>query len=406
MVRTNKVLFNALSGERVVSGLSQPHSLCTHDGKVYLANSETGDVLIFDEQFVLIEKIHVGGYLRGLAFSAGVLLVGVSNSRNVVAEEKGRAKIVAIDLISRQMRVAVEMPTREIYSILSFEGVDEYAGSLADLAYTSFAYLAGKVTGDVHSSSEAKVGKSGNTANLSTAVGTRSQVPALFLHTQKTAGTSIMMAAARHYGRHNVCSHGDFVGKTPDELARYAFVSGHFGFDFAKSLMVDRYSFTFLRSPIERVLSFYYFCRTRDPQEFPIYKIAQEHDLDSFLRLVHEHQVVRNSIWNGQTWRLSGGPGMPNVSADDLPPEQMLARSIENLDSFSFVGFTETFDDDVDVIMRGLRMPNALRPGRENVTHGRPLARDHSRQTIKLIEEMTELDQALYDAAWRRRRSH
>ncbi len=211
---------------------------------------------------------------------------------------------------------------------------------------------------------------------------------------------------ARHYGRHNVCSHGDFVGKTPYELARYAFVSGHFGFDFAKSLMVGRYSFTFLRSPIERVLSFYYFCHTRDPQELPIYKIAQEHDLDSFLRLVHEHQVVRNSIWNGQTWRLSGGPGMPNVSADDLPPEQMLARSIENLDSFSFVGFTETFDDDVNVIMRGLRMPNALRPGRENVTHGRPLARDHSRQTIKLIEEMTELDQALYDAAWRRRRPH
>ena len=35
--------------------------------------------------------------------------------------------------------------------------------------------------------------------------------------------------------------------------------------------MDKRYSFIFLRNPIERVLSYYYFCKSRDPKEFEIY---------------------------------------------------------------------------------------------------------------------------------------
>jgi hypothetical protein len=35
--------------------------------------------------------------------------------------------------------------------------------------------------------------------------------PALFLHIQKTAGTTMVTLAQQHYGRENVASHGDFV---------------------------------------------------------------------------------------------------------------------------------------------------------------------------------------------------
>ncbi len=393
------------SGERVVSGLSQPHSLCVHDGKLYLANSETGEIFVFNEQFAFLGKIYIGGYLRGIAFSNGCLLVGINSSRNVQNTGDERAKIVAVDLSARTIRVVAEMPTLEIYSILSFASAYDLVSGLADLSHTSFAFLSEKLKGNTLSTSDIKPQMSDKFYAPPAPSIRQEPTPSLFLHLQKTAGTSITAAAARFYGPENVCSHGDFLGKSPDELARFAFVSGHFGFSFAKPLMKNRFSFTFLRSPIERVLSFYYFCRTRDPLEFPTYKIAQEHDLDSFLRLAQDNRVIRNRIWNGQTWRLCSGPGVPNASVDDLSPEKMLARAVANLDAFSFVGFTETFNEDVEVIMRGIGMPDSMRPGRENVTADRPLAKDHPRQTIRLIEEITELDQALYDAAWQRRRA-
>jgi hypothetical protein len=56
--------------------------------------------------------------------------------------------------------------------------------------------------------------------------------------------------ARRYYGIGNLISHCDFVGHAPQEFAHVPFVSGHFGYDFARVLMPDRYSFTFLRPSI------------------------------------------------------------------------------------------------------------------------------------------------------------
>ena len=79
-------------------------------------------------------------------------------------------------------------------------------------------------------------------------------MPALFLHIQKTAGTSIVSAAREHCGDANMITHGDYMSRTSEELADVPFISGHFGYDFARQLMGERYSFTFLRKPVDRVL--------------------------------------------------------------------------------------------------------------------------------------------------------
>ena len=105
----------------------------------------------------------------------------------------------------------------------------------------------------------------------------------LFLHIQKTAGTSVQEMARIAYGSDRVVSHGDFVSLGVEGCRSYDFVSGHFGFAFARPLMEGRYCFTFLRDPIDRIISLYEFCKTRDPLEFPIYAIAQRTDLVGFL---------------------------------------------------------------------------------------------------------------------------
>ena len=80
---------------------------------------------------------------------------------------------------------------------------------------------------------------------------------ALFLHTQKTAGTSIQAMARATYGEDAVCSHADYIALGQAGCAALPFVSGHFGYCFAQPLMQGRYCFTFLRDPIDRLVSLY-----------------------------------------------------------------------------------------------------------------------------------------------------
>ena len=70
--------------------------------------------------------------------------------------------------------------------------------------------------------------------------------------------------------------HGDYQGRKPEEFQDVSFVSGHFGYEFAHQLMEGRFMFTFLRDPIKRVLSLYFYCKKLNPDELEIYKLAQE----------------------------------------------------------------------------------------------------------------------------------
>ena len=253
--------------------------------------------------------------------------------------------------------------------------------------------------------------------------------PALFLHIQKTAGSSIVDLAKMAYGLENVVSHGDYlrVLQTSSPLKQehasakgegspvpeggagnfrhVPFVSGHFGFDFARPLLKERYSFTFLRNPAERILSFYYFCLKRDPKEYEIYSLCQALTLDRFLMLGFERPLVRDHIWNNQAWQLANGYGSSN--GRDIPsysPDEILALAIRHLDEFSDIGFVESFEGDRDRILQALGMAPPKGKIVSNATPGRPTARDLPASTLKLLDELTRLDQELYRAAWRKRK--
>jgi Sulfotransferase family len=224
--------------------------------------------------------------------------------------------------------------------------------------------------------------------------------PALFMHIQKTAGTSIVDLAARNYGNKNVCSHGDYIGRTPKEFAKIPFLSGHFGYDFARTLMEDRFSFFFLRDPVERILSMYYFCRKRDPAQFEIYKLAHECDLEKFLQLAFEKPMVRATVWNHQAWQLAHGFGkQDNRSVMDFKPDEILKLALNHLGKFDYVGFTESFEKDKDFILKKLGIVNRHANVRSNVTIGKPESKELPSSTRKLLDQLTELDREVYDYA-------
>ena len=229
--------------------------------------------------------------------------------------------------------------------------------------------------------------------------------PAVFLHIQKTAGTSIIQTVSQYYGS-DLVSHGDYAGKTPEDLRDIAFISGHFGYDFARPFLGSRVSFTFLREPCERILSLYYFCRTRDPDEFPIYGKASELDLEGFLKAGFTDLMVRKYIWNNQVWQLSHGYANPKrQQLADFSEDELLELAIDHLDSFTHVGLTETFDADRAIIFAHLGLPLPAGPLVVNKTEQRPGVGDISTGELDLLRELTRLDRVLYEALRSRRRN-
>jgi hypothetical protein len=240
----------------------------------------------------------------------------------------------------------------------------------------------------------------------------RNLKPAVFLHIQKTAGTTVVDLARSAYGNHNVMSHDDYVkginycplvGKfrvdeeVLHDFHKIPFLSGHFGYGFAKRYMPGRYSFTFLRNPIERILSFYYFCKGRDPKEFELYKLCQEVTLNQFLQRGLVDPEVKNFIWNNQVWQLAGGFGdMDTRPLSSFRGIELLELASKHIDEFSYVGFAETFDADRDRILKDLGIVPPETRIVSNANFGRPTYDDLPPSTKDLLLQLTELDRALY----------
>jgi hypothetical protein len=235
----------------------------------------------------------------------------------------------------------------------------------------------------------------------------------VFMHTQKTAGTSLTTLARSLYGNENVISHGDYLGGPPEQFDGIDFISGHFGYSYAERWMRERYAFTFLRDPIQRLLSLYSFCRAQQSDSYPIYAAARNSSLESFLTAWRQlsgvdRLVFREFIQNHQAWQLCSGWSenahqLGRVSMFDFSEKELVDTAVAHLGEFDYVGFTETLDADVANIMRGLGTELTEPLVKVNVSEIRIHFADLPASTRALLEDLTELDREVYEIAKRER---
>lgn len=228
---------------------------------------------------------------------------------------------------------------------------------------------------------------------------------AVFMHIQKTAGTSIQEMARELYGNDNVMSHADYENIGLDGCKPYRFVSGHFGFAFTEALMHNRFSFTFLRDPCERLISLYEFCLSRPPNEHVIYRAAHEGDFLNFLEPLHG-DIHWATVWNNQAAQLYRGSGAQLVglaaeNAWDLDGRHLLSVATNNLHRFDYIGFQKTFSDDIELIFKSLGAARVIER-KSNIGSRRVSYADLPVEAQRRLTDVTRIDWELYEQALER----
>lgn len=113
-------ILDAATGQTVIPGLSQPHSLLSVGRELWVCSSEEGEVLAYVDG-ECVRRLRVHGYARGLAIGRNHLYVGISRPREQSTLDVGRrfesAVIAVYDLQSSDLVGHVALPWNEIYDI-------------------------------------------------------------------------------------------------------------------------------------------------------------------------------------------------------------------------------------------------------------------------------------------------
>ena len=224
------------------------------------------------------------------------------------------------------------------------------------------------------------------------------QTTVVFLHIPKTAGTSFNSALSweycwrRSYWVQALDFGADEFKKLPEsERAKLSLVRGHMRFGLHAYLPQTSTYVTFLRRPIERVLSYWNYAQ----REATAHPKSELWWLQAARTLTLEEHFASGrdvELDNGQVRRISG------IKAPfGRCTTEMLATAQQNIEEyFSFVGLTDYFDESLLLLRRILGWRKAPFYAKAKVSPSQP---DQSKADLKLIETHNELDSALYEYA-------
>lgn len=223
-----------------------------------------------------------------------------------------------------------------------------------------------------------------------------------FMHIGKTAGTSVHNLLVRLFDPARTY-HADpdtFDRLAPGGADRYDLVLGHCSYRHVAAFRPHRVMFSFVREPVERVVSNYYFLRAWrgeiNDQNRDMVASAKRYSLLDFLK--DDHPRVRYTYDNHQVYAFASD-ARADRSGDAAA---VLAAALAHLDEFAVVGLTDRADDALALIARHLHWLPFPPLARHNVTSDRPRVADLTGAERAAVEACTRLDAQLCEAAKRR----
>lgn len=221
------------------------------------------------------------------------------------------------------------------------------------------------------------------------------QTVLIFIHIPKTAGGTFNNILHQHYPQDHLYRYeaGEEARRTFDSLPvhekdKLHAIYGHLYFGLHEQLSRPHLYITFLRNPIERLISAYYFIRERS--HHPYYEMATKLSLREY----YEQGYGGKEQDNGQTRILSGQYDM-----DEPCNAGMLELAKKNLsEEVEIVGLTERFDESLMMIANRLNWHYPYYYNR-NVAAKRPAKSEIPSDILSFLEQYNQYDMELYQFA-------
>jgi len=156
----------------------------------------------------------------------------------------------------------------------------------------------------------------------------------IFLHISKTAGTTLREIATKAYDENNVT---EVYGSEEEKKVKFdnaldkggELIFGHFDFSFIPDSVEGYQIITFLRNPLDQVVSHYLHFAQKNKWEL---------DDENFLSFLESYE--------GQNWQCQYLAGWRREKKALADKEALFQKAISNLNErVDFCGITERFDD-------------------------------------------------------------
>ena len=236
------------------------------------------------------------------------------------------------------------------------------------------------------------------------------QTPCYFVHIPKTAGTSIRVLVEGLYSAEDRCDSWigqDILKVLPWKLRQYKFIAGHYNLSYLKwlSLGNNRTVITFLREPIQRTVSHYFYLR--DYKDSVLQALAESITIDQFIRkpegvyelanlqtrylgsddLDDEFSIIRTDICPDFAERFVSGPWI------DLTYE----RAVKNLEKCYVLGIVERMPHSLLLLASKLGLSPEVELTNQNTKNNQ--VKKIEPQTLECLVNINKYDIMLYAAA-------
>jgi hypothetical protein len=145
---------------------------------------------------------------------------------------------------------------------------------------------------------------------------------------------------------------------------------------------------TFLRDPVERIISFYYYVRDKNS-----HRLSRQFKETNLATIVKSRQFAATN--NDMTRFIAGRNDIGiNKPVGEMSPDDLILAK-DHLSQFAAIGFVETFDKDLQSFATQFGWTN-IQYESELVHLTRPTKSDLSPDVIDLIERHNKQDLELY----------
>lgn len=224
----------------------------------------------------------------------------------------------------------------------------------------------------------------------------------IFLHILKTGGSTLQAILQKQYSEWILTNENEKVlnNETIKELLiehkieKVNCLFGHFPYGVHNQFTKPYKYITFLREPVDRVISLYYYIK--NTKEHSMYHALQEVSLQEFIfREDYKHLVC-----NHQTGFLSGEFSL--ITGYKNKPSLSLA--IQNITKdFATVGIMEMYEESLYLMKQNFKWSEQVfNYSKQNVNKSRPLREQIPQELISQIVELNKLDGELYSFAKKR----